>query len=95
MPVKEIMKKHKLTSYSNVYAIVKGEKKRTKENKKVWKRKVRVMTEPTDPVILRLRTKYRNYDYTIDKEAGQIQSEIIQPFITVRPKQRYRLNHLG
>ena len=87
MPVKMILEKHKIKSYSNVYAIVSSEKKRTKDSKKVWKRKVRVMTDPTCPIILRLRVKYRNYEVSLIGQSGLTGS--LETYYNVKPKERY------
>ena len=85
MPVKEIMNKHGITSYSNVYHIV-GQA-RTKLAKKTWKQESRELPEPTCPIILRLREKFRNYEQN-KMEIGRGETNLI-PYFNVRPRNYY------
>ena len=87
MSAKEIMRKHGINSAPNVYRIVKSEKKRCKEVKMQWKKETRSTAEPTCPIILRLREKYRNYIQN-QKEIGFGQTNL-DTYVTVRPRKNY------
>jgi hypothetical protein len=88
MEIIHIMKKHRLTSYSNVYAIVSGEKKRTKQDKKIWKQKIKTIEETTCPTILRLREKYSNYEISLTDRLNLTGN--LEPFVTVMPRRLLR-----
>ena len=88
MPIKEILKKHNLKSYKNVYGIFHHHNvRRTKGGKKVWKKASQQRQEPTCPIILKLREKYRN---TVDNEPTNFCLNL-EPFITVNSKNHHRI----
>lgn len=88
MPVKAIMVRHSIKSYSNVYQIIKSAPKRQKNAKKLWIKSERQVEEPTCPILLKLRERYRNYEVKniISGYTGNL-----EPFINVKPRGRYAM----
>lgn len=94
LPVNQIKEKYRVSAITIYTLANKNGIRRYKAAPKIWKKEIRSTEEPTCPIILRLREKYRNFEQNT-KEIGQ--SDLtgkLSVFVTVQPKELWGLKRL-